>query len=78
MATRIRLARTGGKKRASFRIVAADGGAPRDGRFLEILGHYNPAEGIGKATCHSERIKWWLDRGAQPSDTVRHILKATS
>ena len=75
MAVRIRLARHGAKKRPFYRIVVADGESPRDGRYLEKVGTYDPLFDPAKVTLASERIKYWMDQGAKPSDTVRSILK---
>jgi len=75
MAVRIRLARHGAKKKPFYRIVVADGENPRDGRYLEKVGTYNPLLDPAKVTLESERIKYWMDQGAKPSDTVRSILK---
>ena len=75
MAVKIRLARHGAKKRPFYRIVAADSEMPRDGRFLEILGTYNPLLDPAEVNLKNERIKYWMDQGAKPSDTVKNILK---
>ncbi|MDO8462073.1 MAG: 30S ribosomal protein S16 [Deltaproteobacteria bacterium] len=75
MATHIRLARTGAKKRPMYRLVVADKSFPRDGRFLEILGTYDPAKGIEKATYDKVRVDFWISRGALPSETVGQILQ---
>ena len=74
MAVRLRLRRMGRKKRPFYRIVAADQRSPRDGRFLEVLGIYDPLQNPHKVEVNEERITYWLDRGAQPSDTVRSLL----
>ncbi|MEL6503371.1 MAG: 30S ribosomal protein S16 [Pseudomonadota bacterium] len=77
MATKIRLARGGSKKRPFYRIVAADARAPRDGRFIEKLGTYNPLlpkDSAERVTMNEERIKHWLDQGAQPTDRVLRFL----
>ena len=77
MATRIRLARGGSKKRPVYRIVAADARAPRDGRFIEKLGTYNPLlpkESDARVTLDQDRIKAWLDKGAVPTDRVARFL----
>lgn len=71
---RIRLRRTGKKKQASYRVVVADGNAPRDGDFVEILGHYNPRTEPSTIVLNEERVKHWLGVGAQPSETVHRIL----
>lgn len=71
---RIRLRRVGMKKQPSFRVVAADKEAPRDGRFLEILGFYNPRTEPATIQLKEDRIYQWLDNGAQPSESVRQIF----
>jgi small subunit ribosomal protein S16 len=75
MAVKIRLARHGAKKRPFYRIVAADSDSPRDGRFLEKLGTYNPLQASAQVVLDKERVKYWIGQGATPSDTVRTILK---
>jgi small subunit ribosomal protein S16 len=75
MAVKIRLARHGAKKRPFYRIVAADNESPRDGRFLEKLGTYNPLQDPAEVILDTERVKYWIGQGAKPSDTVRAILK---
>jgi small subunit ribosomal protein S16 len=75
MAVRIRLARHGAKKRPFYRIVVADGERPRDGRFLEKVGTYDPRYDPAKVTVETERIQYWIDQGATPSDTVKSLLK---
>ena len=75
MAVRIRLARYGAKKRPFYRIVVADGRYPRDGRFLENVGTYNPMTEPNEVTLKKERIEYWLGQGAIPSDTVNSLLK---
>ncbi|MFO1046990.1 MAG: 30S ribosomal protein S16 [Geminicoccaceae bacterium] len=77
MAVRIRLARGGAKKRPFYRIVAADARSPRDGRFLERLGSYNPllkSEDANRIVLNEERIRYWLGQGAQVSDRVARFL----
>ena len=71
---RIRLRRTGKKKQPSYRVVVADQRAPRDGAFVEVLGHYNPRTEPKTLVLKEERVKYWLARGAQPSDTVHRLL----
>ncbi len=71
---KLRLKRMGAKKQPSYRIVAADSRAPRDGRFIEILGFYNPRSNPAEIILDEEKIMKWLNNGAQPSDTVRTIL----
>ncbi|MBC2714427.1 MAG: 30S ribosomal protein S16 [Desulfobacteraceae bacterium] len=75
MAVRIRLARYGAKKRPFYRIVVADGQYPRDGRFLENVGTYNPMIEPNEVTLKKERIEYWLGQGAIPTDTVNSLLK---
>jgi small subunit ribosomal protein S16 len=74
VAVRIRLRRIGAKKRPIYRIVVADSRSPRDGRFIETLGTYNPLTNPVEVNLKSDRVRLWLSRGALPSDTVRHIL----
>lgn len=75
MPVKIRLARHGAKKRPFYRIVVADGECPRDGRFVEIVGTYNPLPDPADVTIKQERVKHWMDQGAIPTDTVRSLLK---
>jgi small subunit ribosomal protein S16 len=75
VAVRIRLRRVGTKNVPSYRIVVADGRSPRDGRFIENLGTYDPRKAENNFKVDLERAKFWLSKGAQPSDTVRSILK---
>ncbi|TEU17287.1 MAG: 30S ribosomal protein S16, partial [Anaerolineales bacterium] len=67
---RIRLCRVGAKKQPSYRVVVADQRAPRDGRFIEIIGHYNPRTDPPTMVIKEERALLWLARGAQPSEAV--------
>ncbi|WP_294621844.1 30S ribosomal protein S16 [uncultured Roseovarius sp.] len=79
MAMKIRLARGGSKKRPFYRIVAADSRMPRDGRFIEKLGTYNPLlpkDSEERVKMNMERIQYWLDQGAQPSDRISRMLEA--
>jgi small subunit ribosomal protein S16 len=71
----IRLRRTGTTKRPHYRVVVADSRSRRDGRFLEILGHYDPRNDPPALEIDSERAQYWIARGARPSDTVRSLLK---
>lgn len=73
---RIRLRRVGGKGQPSYRVVAADKESPRDGRFLEILGFYNPRTEPATIQLQEDRIYDWLGRGAQPSDSVERVLRS--
>ena len=75
MAVRIRLARHGAKKKPFYRIVVANGESPRDGKYLENVGTYDPLFDPAKVSLKSERIKYWIDQGAIPSVTVRNLLK---
>ena len=74
MAVKLRLKRMGAKKRPFYRIVAADSRSPRDGRFLEVVGTYNPVKGQEVVTVNEEKAMYWLSNGAIPTDTVRSIL----
>ncbi|KJS31699.1 MAG: 30S ribosomal protein S16 [Desulfatitalea sp. BRH_c12] len=75
MAVKIRLARHGAKKRPYYRIVVADSESPRDGRFLENVGTYNPLREPAEVTLKTDRVQYWLQQGAIPTDTVKSILK---
>lgn len=75
MAVRIRLRRTGRKKSPMYRIVVADSKSPRDGKFLEIIGQYNPRQGENAVNLKADRVNYWMDNGALPSDTVRSLLR---
>ena len=75
MAVKIRLARHGAKKKPFYRIVVADSESPRDGKFLENVGTYNSLQDPAQVTLKAERIRYWIDKGAKPSDTVRNLLK---
>lgn len=75
MATTIRLARHGSKKRPFYRIVAASKKFPRDGRFLEQLGHYDPTSEPVTLRVHLDKVEKWVRNGAKPSDTVAVLLK---
>ena len=72
---RIRLRRVGRKKAPVYRIVVADSRSPRDGKFIEIIGQYQPRVSEGGITVQADRANYWLDNGAQPSDTVRSLLR---
>jgi small subunit ribosomal protein S16 len=74
MPVKIRLARFGAKKRPFYRIVVADSESPRDGRFLEKVGTYDPLLEPAKIELKEERIQYWMQQGAKPTDTVRSIL----
>ena len=75
MSVKIRLARHGAKKRPFYRIVVADSKSPRDGRFLEYVGTYNPVLDPAEVVLKQERIKYWIDQGAILTDTVKSLLK---
>ncbi len=75
MAVKIRLRRMGAKKAPFYRIVVADSRYPRDGRFIEEVGTYDPTRDPSAVTVDSEKVKKWLATGAQPTDTVKVILK---
>ncbi len=75
MPVKIRLARHGAKKRPFYRIVVANSESPRDGRFLETVGTYNPLSNPAQVMLKGERIQHWIHQGATPTDTVRSILK---
>ncbi len=75
MSVKIRLARHGAKKRPFYRIVVADNESPRDGRFLEIVGTYNPLLDPAEVTLKEERVQYWMGKGATPTDTVRNLFK---
>jgi small subunit ribosomal protein S16 len=71
---KIRLRRMGAKKQPTYRFVVADAKSPRDGRFLEILGHYNPRTEPKTLVVDQDKAKQWLEKGAQPSDPVRRLF----
>lgn len=75
MAVKIRLRRMGAKKAPFYRIVVADSRYPRDGRFIEEIGVYDPTKEPSVVKIDSEKVKKWLQNGAQPTDTVRSLLK---
>lgn len=74
MSVKIRLKRMGRRNRPSYRIVVADSRSPRDGRFVETLGHYDPLTDPATIKVDEDKVKKWLDEGAQPSETVKSIL----
>ena len=74
MAVKLRLKRMGSKAKPYYRIVAADSRSPRDGRFLDTVGTYDPIKGDAPVTINEEKALYWLGHGAQPTDTVRSIL----
>ena len=75
MAVAIRLRREGALNRPYFKVVVADKRSPRDGKFIEIVGTYDPKKGGMNSTLKLERIDYWISKGAQPSDTVRSLIK---
>jgi small subunit ribosomal protein S16 len=75
MAVKIRLTRMGAKGKPFYRIVAADTDCPRDGRFLEILGNYDPKKNPAEVTVKEKRVRDWLSKGAKPTLTVSNLLK---
>lgn len=75
MTVKIRLRRMGAKKKPSYRLVVADSRYPRDGRFIEEIGYYNPTREPADLEIKEERALLWLQRGAQPSETVRSLLR---
>ena len=75
MAVSMRLTRVGGKKDPQWRVVVADSRSPRDGRFIETLGRYNPQTDPSTIVLNEERILHWLSKGAQPSEPVQKLLK---
>lgn len=75
MAVRIRLARHGAKKKPFYRVVAANGSFPRDGRFLEVLGTYDPRNKAGGLNLEVDKLRQWISKGAEVSDTVRKIMR---
>ena len=75
MAVRMRLARVGSKKNPIYRVVVADARSPRDGRFIEIVGRYNPQTDPSTIEFDESKVKDWLSKGAQPSNAVSRLLK---
>ena len=76
MAVRMRLTRIGSKKNPIYRVVVADSRSPRDGRFIEIVGRYNPQTDPSTIELDEDKVKDWLAKGAQPSDPVAKLIKA--
>ena len=76
MAVKLRLARVGSKKNPIYRVVATDSRSPRDGKFIEIVGRYNPQSDPSLIEFDESKVKDWLSKGAQPSDAVSRLLKA--
>jgi small subunit ribosomal protein S16 len=76
MAVHMRLTRVGSKKNPIYRVVVADSRSPRDGRFLDIVGQYNPQPNPSLIEFNEDKVKDWLSRGAKPSEAVGRLLKA--
>ncbi|MHB0975605.1 MAG: 30S ribosomal protein S16 [Candidatus Aquicultorales bacterium] len=77
MAVKMRLSRVGAKKQPYYRVVVADSRAPRDGRFIEIIGRYNPRTEPSTVEIDKEKAQEWLSKGAQPTDQVKNLLRIT-
>ena len=75
MAVKLRLKRMGAKQKPFYRIVAADSRSPRDGRFIETVGTYNPIKNPEEITVNKEKVMYWLSKGAEPTETVRSLFK---
>ena len=75
MAVKLRLTRVGSKKNPIYRVVAADSRSPRDGKFIEIVGRYNPQTDPSTVEIDTDKVKAWLSKGAQPTEPVRKLLK---
>ena len=78
MSVRVRLTRVGVKKNPVWRVVVADQRSPRDGRFIETIGHYNPRTEPSTIVIDEERLEHWIARGAQPTGTVKNLMRARS
>ena len=78
MAMKIRLSRAGAKKRPFYRIVVADVRAPRDGRFKELIGTYNPCTDPPEIDLKRDRLDYWIGKGAKPTDTITKLVKLVS
>jgi small subunit ribosomal protein S16 len=78
MSVRVRLTRVGSKKNPIWRVVVSDQRSPRDGRFIETIGHYNPQTEPSTIVIDEERFRHWVSRGAQPTNTVKQLVKAHS
>jgi len=76
MSVRVRLTRVGSKQNPIWRVVVADQRSPRDGRFIETIGHYNPQTNPSTIVIDQERFQHWVSRGAQPTNTVKQLVKA--
>ncbi len=77
MSVSIRLRREGAKNRPFYRVVVADSRSPRDGKFIELIGNYDPKKAGDNANLDVERADYWISKGAQPSDTVRDLIRKT-
>lgn len=77
MSVKLRLARAGAKKNPFYRVVVADSRSPRDGRFIEHVGVYDPKRKPAHVRLQMERLEYWLSKGAQPSDTVAQLINQT-
>jgi small subunit ribosomal protein S16 len=75
MSVRVRLTRVGSNKNPIWRVVIADQRSPRDGRFIETIGHYNPQTEPSTIVIDDERLRHWIDRGAQPTNTVKKLMR---
>ena len=75
MAVKMRLRRMGAKKAPFYRVIVADSRSPRDGRFIEEIGYYNPLTSPAEIKIDAEKAKKWIDNGAQPTETVKSLLK---
>ncbi len=75
MAVKLRLTRVGSKKNPIYRVVAADSRSPRDGKFIEIIGRYNPQTDPSTIELDEQKVKDWLGKGAQPTESVRRLIK---
>ncbi len=78
MPVKIRLARHGAKKRPFYRIVVADSESPRDGKYLEAVGSYNPLKDPAEVSLKEERIRYWMNQGAIPTNTIKSLFKKES
>jgi small subunit ribosomal protein S16 len=76
LAVRIRLTRVGARNNPMWRVVAADKRSPRDGRFIDVLGHYNPQTDPSTIVLDEQKLRGWIEKGAQPSGTVKKLMKA--
>jgi small subunit ribosomal protein S16 len=77
MSVSIRLRREGAKNRPYYKVVVADSRSPRDGKFIEVIGTYDPKKPDHNSSLRIERAEYWISKGAQPSDTVRSLIKKT-